>query len=586
MASSTAGLRIKLGRVATGNMTAGSSILSGLGFSALPWEGSGPTVQASDAGTEITIIGAGPSMPFTPAFGPVGQMLCASVLAKISDTSLSLPVVASNNTQPGAANVTLFREISWALGSLSVDYSLTSIARSTMTFSIKARSGAMVAIEGMPVMLIDDTLGYLWGGAIDIITVTNETGLPGSLLTFECQCVSWAYMLQRRPINPYVLTGGVFSSRTLQYTCEHLVYDYCDSEGLSVNCPVGPTLDLDVSGKADTTVAGALDQACAKASTATDTYTWYVDMWRVVQVILVQSVAAPFHISDADHTNKNMLVKYSYVRDRSKLINSVYIEATDVLGATLTETYTGDGTNKTFSTTQPIGSKPSVTVGGVAKTVGISNGGSLTFDWYWSLVSPTITQDPAASPVGTGVSVVIVYQPGTTQLLSATNSVSVDRQCAIESGTGFSYAKTTYGNPIAVADAPTMVQASADSAADVPKEFTIKTLQPGLAIGQTLQITLAQLSLSTQGYLIDKVKLTTGGGQLQWEAHCVNGPLIGDFIRGFNNLSGGGGNSIGGGGGGSAGVPGPAGPPGPTAVPPDNCTIGTATAEWVMAIQQ
>lgn len=547
MPTTTEHLRIKLGRVATGTMSPGNTALTALGFSALPWEGSGTPLLASDVGTEVTVIGAGPNMPVVPAFGPVGEMLITTLSSWSDATSGNLAAAASNDTEPGAANVTVYREIDWKIDSLRVEWSLTSIARSTMTFTVDSLDGSMVGIEGMPVLLKDDVLGVLWGGSVDSVEITNEVQ-DGGPITFQFSCVSWAALLDRRPIDPYVLTGGIFGSLTLQDTMRHLVYDYCDSEGLSVDCPVGPTISLNVSGAADKTVAQAADDAMALSNDPSNTYIWYVDPWKVVTAKLAQTTAAPWHVSDADHTDADILLKVDYKRNRSKLVNHVYLLCTCVLTATDPETYAGDGTRKDFTVTKPIGVTPTITVNGVGKTVGIANGG-VAFDWYWSRGSNTVTQDVGGATLTSGNSLVVSYQAMSTQLFTAENITSIDRQLSIESGTGISGQKVTYDSPVLLADAPALAQLFADRLAFIPKEITVVTRRSGLGIGQSFSVTLGQFFLPTLDYLIDSVTLTSEQGELRWEIHCVNGPTLGAYLTAFASMAGGGssGSSIGGG---------------------------------------
>ena len=564
-------LKVKLGRVGHGDMVIGSLAVTNIGFSALPWESVGPPLTNADLQAEITIIGAGPDMPFVPAFGPKGQMIISRIGSVTSPNSCTINFAAQNNTQPGAANVTVYRPVDYRYDSIRLEKSLTSITRSSLYFEIQSRHGEMVCIEGMPVLLEDEFLGDLWGGSIDTVEMVNETGTLGDPITFKVTCVSWASLLERRPINPYVLNGGNFTAQTLKSICEHLVYDYCDSEGLSVNATTGPTIDLNLAGNADKSVADGLNEACSKSSNPSETYIWEVGPWKSVNVYRAEITPAPWGINDADGSDNSILVKVNYRRTRSKMANGVYLWCTAVLRDTPDETYSGDGTDTGFSTTKPIGITPEITVAGVAKTVGLANA-AITYDWYWSPGSPSLT---AAVAPALGATIVVKYKAQSAELFNGLNTDAIDKQLRIEGGTGQWFTRMQYDLPIRAEDCPLLALSFADKLAQIPKELTVVTHRPYLNIGQTIPIALAQFALASALYLIERIVMTTEGGYFKWEVQCVNGPSIGDYLTAFGVMAvGGTGNVTAGGFGGGSGTGEPGGS-GVTVVELDIVASGT-----------
>lgn len=559
----TSTLKVYLGWAGTGTMSPGSAALTSVGFSALPWQSVGDPLTAADIGNYISVIGAGPDMPFVPAFGPGGELLATQVTAVADGANCTLASVASNDTEPGAANVVLYRRKKYKDGSLRIDWALSSRARSTAVFTLDSLDGSMVAVAGMPVLIYDPVTATLWGGIIQTVDVINETARDGGLLHFECSCVSWAFLLDRRPINPWILNGGVFSD-SLRSVCQHLVYDYCDSEGLSVASVVGPTIDLNVSGLADRTVAQALDQACANASDATHAYVWYVDEWRIVHVIEASTTAAPWHLSDLDATDANVLVKLKYTTTLDKIVNVTFLDASAVLSPAIPENFVGNGSQESFPVTKPIGATPTVTVGGVSKTVGQKNGVT-AFQWYWSPGSGGIDRGTDGIP-GSGVSVVVTYQPQSRQLFQDRNITSIDIQSRIESGTGQWGAHVPYSVPFDEADGPTVAEQANLETAGSPKSLEFVTYKYGLAFGQIFHVTLAKLHLTDFPLLIDTVSLSTDDNYMKWTIHCVRGPVIGDYITALSSLGGSGGSSGGGGVGGVGGGGSPSGGGVPTLV--------------------
>lgn len=555
---STSGLHVKLGYTGTGTMSPGSNALTAVGFTALPWQGSGTPFTAPDIGTQISVIGAGASMPFVPAFGPVGKMLVSTVASVVSGASCTLADTASNNTQPGAANVVIYRKVSTKAGSIKISWNITSIARSTLSFTVESRNGSMVATAGMPVLVYHDTLGVMWGGSIHSVKCTNATAFPGDMLTFEITCNSWAVLLDRRLMSPYILTGGVFSSRTLRQVTESLVYDYCDSEGLEVDSIVGPTIDLDVSGRADKSIAQALDIAMTKCNDATHAHVWYVSPWKVVTVKEALTNNAPWHISDADASEKDVLVSLDFETSREKLANHVYLEAGLVLGPSTTESFTGNGTTEDWAVTKPIGAIPALTVNGVTQTVGIKNG-TTTFEWYWILGGNAIVRGTHAI-LTSSQTLAIAYRPTSSQIFVGRDSTAIDRVASIESGTGQWDIKQSYSVPLEVAAG----QAAADSVtaqfSEVPQSLLFETYKPLLDIAQIMTVTLAQFVLGAAKFLIDTVDLMTDENQLKWSVHCVKGPLVGDYVTAFIAMTSGGDATGGGISSGASRMPDPAAP--------------------------
>jgi hypothetical protein len=110
----------------------------------------------------------------------------------------------------------------------------------------------------------------------------------------------------------------------------------------------------------------------------------------------------------------------------------VYLWCTAVLRDTPDETYSGDGTKVNFTMTKPVGKVPTITVNGVAKTVGLANG-AVTYDWYWSQGANTV--EAAVAPT-LGATVVVHYLAQSSELFIAENTDSIDRQLRIDAYPG------------------------------------------------------------------------------------------------------------------------------------------------------
>jgi hypothetical protein len=484
-------LHLKIGYVGSCDMTVGSSQITNI---------SGVILQASDVGTQVSVIGAGPTPPFVPSFPwaidpstgagvqpPTGETPYPGTLlvAELADTSGNLrdargfltgSSVAANNTQPGASNLTVYREVSTTMDNpMTVQWTLTTSQRATLTATIYDPMGALNIQAGMPVLLYDDgvlaeTGQYYFGGAVDSVTarnipgkvpwVQNASGNWANPVYWDIQAVSWSHLLDKRLVNNYIpppminppnadnwnpLKGpppppgwvqpnpdavygvtqpGQFVGMYLGDIINQLIFNYCDSEGLSTNLgnyyPQGSAgaapIAFFAANPGKDTVAQAIDNAC-QAGYTLDTsttppsirsYIWWIDPWKKVYVVQAGlGLTSPWNIDESGvyGDDASVLLSVSNAVTREKLANGVYIDSSQTIGADVTEFYQGDASKHSYSTGQPVGGVPQVAIVGpivnqanVSKftnpqTVGYKGAPTGTSQWYWSMGSNTIEQE-------------------------------------------------------------------------------------------------------------------------------------------------------------------------------------------------
>ena len=124
-----------------------------------------------------------------------------------------------------------------------------------------------------------------------------------------------------------------------------------------------------------------LSQCIQKLAQAVN-YSWYVDYNKDIHFFATNKELSPFNLTD-DNGNYifNSLI---FTDDLSQLRNRVRIRGGEIVGDTRTETLTGDGTKKIFPLANKFSSKPSVTVGGTAQTVGLEFLNNTGYDCYWN----------------------------------------------------------------------------------------------------------------------------------------------------------------------------------------------------------
>jgi hypothetical protein len=540
-------LHVKLGYVGTVNPTSIGSAAIVAGFPTTAWDPS-PGFRAGDVGAPITLIGAGATAPVTPVFGPIGKMLVTTLASFSSAADGVMNNPALNITESGASNLTIYRDVKCLEGSISVNWAISSIAAPTAQFTVASENGSVVCAVGMPVLIADDAAvtfanpyGAVWGGSLDQIVAVNEPG--SSLVYYQCSCVSWAYLLIKRIVSMYILTGGVYPAQAVDVTFTDLIYNYCNSDGLSVHSVVSPPT-LPAMTETGKTLSDALTDLATAASTAADaTWLWWIDPWRVVHLEAVTTLPAPWGIDEITGTDGNVLAQISITTTREKLANRCYLESDLTLMPATSASYRGDGTTRDFSVQCPIGAVPTIDVNGSAKTVATkpTDPTSHTAQWYWESNSNVLTQDTTETVLGKNDALNVTYQPLETQHFLGDVTASFDARSAVEGGTGYWETSVTVSDAvIPYADGNAKALAKAEVFSDVPEALDIQTYRPGLAICQILSVKLPSLGISsTTSFLIDQVDLITAGNYQMWKVHAVNGALIGDWRTAFAQLAGG-----------------------------------------------
>jgi hypothetical protein len=455
-------LHLKLGYVCSGVMTPGSTQITNL--TAFPI---GSPLSNSDVGTQASVIGAGPSPPFTPTYPapydpatgktPYPGTLLVSKIVSVGSGTMVLADAAVNPTQPGAANVTVYREVSTDINNaMKVQSTLTTSCRATLDATIFDPIGALDVRVGMPVLLYDDFYGPYFGGMIDTVKARNIPGrVPGpNPIYWDISCVSWSRLLDRRLVNPYIPPPAINPDSTankgnplqapardpsvdptVEYGCtqpgqfinmnvgdiiNQLVFNYCESEGLSTNLAnnTGPVIPFFQANPGQDTIAQAIDNAAQAGADLTHSYVWWIDPWKKVYFTEATSIPAPWNVDetslDPTQNDSSVLLEVSVETTSEKLCNSVLIDSSQTIGAATVERYYGDASKHSYSMGRPLGGAPVVylnivkvfqvfntpltipindTMSAVLQRVAVKGGDDpLVADLYWSLGDNTLEQ--------------------------------------------------------------------------------------------------------------------------------------------------------------------------------------------------
>lgn len=531
-------LQLCIGTVYAGTMTAGSPNLAI----------DHPGFTAADVGRTITVIGAGPNTgdPFT------GSLLKSTILTYTDSQHVVLADNATTAVGGGNSNATVYRPLSANVAN-PIQYNRSLTSRDTLSFSyLTADFDTTIIEEGSPFWLRDTNAGVdLLGGTIDQVKA-GDADAPGVRLRSDCECVGWDYLFTKRYVTPY--RPELVDTLINQF--KEIINYSVGSEGITVTGVTGPSITVEPWDFVS--AYDALDKLCELASDNTDKYTWYIDPWKVVHVVLQGATSAPWSIDDRTGSDANAYDRegegITVTWTREKLANRVYVKASRVLQPDqVDDAQQGDG-GRTYSTKANIEQMISLDVDGVSKTFGVK-GVDTGKDWYYTPGSSQFEQDAGGSLVNAGHWIHLSYYTSAAGVGFSQNDTAVNNRAEAEGGTGFWDAVVSIDTLITQDSLDALAAALAAIYGDVPQALDIVTPRSGLDVAQLLTVHLNSHNVNAD-FLIDSVSLDCTDNIMTWTIHAANGALIGDYRSKLINIANGGGGGstglvAGGGGGGS-----------------------------------
>lgn len=226
----------------------------------------------------------------------------------------------------------------------------------TCTFKVNRKgSETYVPAIGEEVVVTRDTV-TIFGG---VILRVEESIDASTIITYTVECVDYSQYLKR-----YLVTER-YENTTVGDIIDALVADYTDlTDALSTGGVIGTQAIESISFNR-LNVADCLQKLADAIS-----YVWYVDYDKEIHFFPKNEEVAPFDLSD---TSQNYIYNsLSITEDISQLRNAVLVQGGEaVSGSSRTEYLSGDATRLQFSLANKYNVRPTVTVGGVGKTVGV-----------------------------------------------------------------------------------------------------------------------------------------------------------------------------------------------------------------------
>lgn len=257
---------------------------------------------------------------------------------------------------------------------------------------------------------------------------------------------------------------------------------------------------------------------CIKELATLTNYHWYIDEEKDLHFFAKNSKPAPFGISDAVADSGNLVADSLVLNDDlSQLRNSITVRGAEKTSESLkTKTIVADGQMTTFETGYKFASKPSVTVAGIAKTVGIENIDVDGYDCYWNY-NEKYVRFPS-SVADTSVVALSGYP-----LIPIV--VEVDDLTSIEA-----YGRSEYmivNKSLKTSEeAQLFASAQADSYARSVREGRFRTLKSGLRAGQVLTINLT--GLVNDSFIIQRVVWAVNmAGEGEWNVELATTRTLG-----------------------------------------------------------
>ncbi len=349
----------------------------------------------------------------------------------------------------------------------------------TLVFTIESYAGNSFTPEaGVEVELIVDGDTEFAGTVMKY----SESIESDKLIRYNFTCRDFGQDADR------LLIQEQFENETVDYIIDFLVTNYAPTFTIAgVNCPIViPSITFD-----RLTITEALDKLSKRTN-----YVYYIDYNRGIHFFEKNNEPAPFNLEDDNDTYIQDSLEIT--RDISQIRNQVYIRGGEVPGVSRSEQFNGDGTKLTFVLGNKFAEKPSVTVGGVSKTVGIDYVDlEASFDCFWSFKEKYIRFKSGTVPgVGTN-NIVVTGIPLFVLVMRVQDPASIAQYGVYEFAAQDPTIKTRE-------EAKAYGIAQLEAYANSIVEGSFKTYNPGLRSGQLINVSSVFRGWN-EDFLIQKV---------------------------------------------------------------------------------
>lgn len=301
-----------------------------------------------------------------------------------------------------------------------------------------------------------------------------------------------------------------------------LIANFADNEGIgTTNVDLGAVLDA-VTFDADATVADAIGQLATLSN-----FVWWIDEDRELYFKPRTFAAAPFSISTSSANYRSLTVR----RTREDKTNAAAFRVPWTQILVTEESFTGDGTTRTFTLANRLGQIVGMTVNGQDVEFGqwLSESDKA---YYWEYGSTRIRQDVDVDVLTSGDTLTVRYQRLGADIVRVEDSADISATITQEgggSGRYVSYLEREVGQVQAYSEALAIISAKKAAVSEIEYE-TDEEVEPScvtLRPGQLQTIANTPRGVSSDSYLIHDVTLSDVAGQyLRFRVRAITGTSL------------------------------------------------------------
>lgn len=403
-------------------------------------------------------------------------------------------------TLPTAYNVTIAgidRTADILINTLQIDDVINDQVN-TCTFTLVDRSGNGLPSNDSEITITSNAGLKIFGGFTTQTEIVKE-GIPRA----SYQCSDYTRLLDR------YLVHRVYESMTDAAIISDILTRYCVGSGISATYVVSSaTIDKIAFNYIQPS------QAIRKLAELTGS-SWYIDNDKAIHYFPLVTNVAPFNITSSTSTYSDLRIR----KDSTQIKNRVYVRGGTKLSDYTTYSTKGDGVKRQFV----LPDKPhdvSITLNGVAKTLGIKNINTSGYDYYLNFQEKYIEQSSLATVLSTSDTLIVTYQYDIPILVAIENTASI-----IASGVHeFAIFDKSISTTQSARDRAT---AELTDYANSIIEGSFTTTTAGFISGQYININLSEYGIN-DNYLVQRVLTRSlGANNFVYEVSLASAKTLG-----------------------------------------------------------
>lgn len=236
----------------------------------------------------------------------------------------------------------------------------------TLEFKTKKYGGRTWRPSINDEVIVTNGATRIFGGVI----VEVEAKLEAKEVIYRVTCKDWSALMDGKTV------VETYNNKTVAEIIEHIKNNYLPAGFTTTNVNCNLVIEK-ISFNYE------YPTKCLQELAELTNFSWYVDYWKDIHFFPKGTETAPFDITDDCPYVIRETLKVN--QNFSQLRNVVYVRGGEYETAARTEYFDADGIQVTFPLAYKYGSKPTVKVNGVEKTVGVDNLNDFTeYEVLWN----------------------------------------------------------------------------------------------------------------------------------------------------------------------------------------------------------